>query len=254
MFVIRFAPSDRKPRVAHEVLKRVGGREYVYRVDASRDVGTGRMRRVWTYVGRFDGTTVRRARPRKPESPRERILAAILQLIETRDVAFVTVDVVTRAADLSRTTFYRHFADRESALAAAYALLVEDVLGKLPPLDVVKRGAHRACLRAWLESLLASLSARPGLTRRVVLGDRRWRDGLLAVLESYLGKLRDARVVLGEAPRTLASGLVYVLDGLLARTLREPGEALDDACIADVVRIAERLVFGAQPSGARSTR
>ncbi len=240
--------------MTREVLKRVNGREYVYRVDALQDAGTGRVRRRWTYVGRFDGTTVRRARRRVAGQARERILTAILRLIETRDVEFVTVDVVARAADLSRTTFYRQFADREAALAAAYDLLAAEVLGRLPALDVSRSPADRACLGAWVEALLSALGSRPGLTRRMFLDDERWRDALLASLERYVAKLREARVVLGEAPPTIAVGIMYVLDGLLARLARGSGEALDAARIASVVRIAERLVFGAQTSAARSTR
>ncbi len=177
----------------------------------------------------------RRVSSKRSDDARTRLISAILRLLETRDADFLTVDVMVRAADLSRTTFYRLFADRECALHAAADRMLEDVLAGLPSLDAPLGDAEPARLRGWVAGLLDELTRRSRAWRT---SDERWRRLVLSDLESYIGRLREARLVRCEAPRTIAAGVVYVLDGVLAHTF----DATSRSTVADV---AERLVFGA---------
>jgi AcrR family transcriptional regulator len=184
---------------------------------------------------------VRRARSGgmlRTESPphgadaRARFIAAILRLLETRDANLLTVDVIVRATRLSRTTFYRLFRDRDGALRAACDRLLADVLAGLPQLDEPLGDAEPERLRDFVAGLLDELSLRSRAWR-----DARWQRVVATDLERYIGRLREARLVRCDAPRTIATGVVYVLDGMLAHA--DPGAR---AIAADV---AERLVFGA---------
>ncbi len=73
--------------VAYEVIKRVSGRAYRYRVESYRDPETRRVRGKWTYLGRVEGegtlSPERKARP----SSRDRLLDAVERLLETNELA-----------------------------------------------------------------------------------------------------------------------------------------------------------------------
>ncbi len=191
---------------------------------------------------RCDERVVRRARSARAADARSRLIAAILRLLETRDPDFLTVDVMVRAAQLSRTTFYRLFEDREGALRAAGDRMLVDVLASLPRLDAPLGDAEPERLREWVEGLLAELTRRSRAWRT---RDERWRRLVIADLENYIVRLREARLVRCEAPRTIATGLVYVLDGALTRASHAPRDPFDASSRATVADVAERLVFGA---------
>jgi AcrR family transcriptional regulator len=184
---------------------------------------------------------VRRRTLRKVDS-RTRLIVAILELLETRDADFLTVDVIVRAAQLSRTTFYRLFPDREGALHAAADRMLSDVLAALPRLDAPLGDAEPERLRDWVAGLLDELTR---CSRAWRAGDERWRRLVLADLENYVARLREARLVRCDAPHTIAAGVVYVLDGVLAHARHASRESLDAASRATVAEVAERLVFGA---------
>ena len=102
----------------YEVTKHIKGHDYRYQVVSYRDPDSRKVKQSWTYVGRIDSPTG--SVLRKPRSDtRERIVAAILQLLDTRDIAHVTIDVIIRTAAVSRGTFYRYFPDKTAALTAA---------------------------------------------------------------------------------------------------------------------------------------
>lgn len=192
------------------------------------------LRTTLTVRSRRDATS-RHISSKRAGDARTRLISAILHLLETRDADFLTVDVMVRAAQLSRTTFYRLFPDREGALHAAADRMLADVLAGLPSLDAPLGDAEPARLRGWVAGLLDVLTRRSRAWRT---SDERWRRMVLADLEVYISRLREARLVRCDAPRTLASGVVYVLDGVLAQTF----DATSRSTAADV---AERLVFGA---------
>jgi AcrR family transcriptional regulator len=191
---------------------------------------------------RRDGTVVRREHSKRAADARSRLVAAILHLLETRDADFLTVDVMVRAANLSRTTFYRLFPDRECALRAAADRMLADVLAGLPRLDAPLGDAEPERLRGWVAGLLDELTRRSRAWRT---GDERWRRLVLSDLEQYIARLREARLVRCEAPQTIAAGVVYVLDGVLAQALHDSHESFDVTRRTTVADVAERLVFGA---------
>lgn len=183
-----------------------------------------------------------RERSKRAADARTRLIAAILLLLETRDADFLTVDVMVRAAQLSRTTFYRLFPDREGALHAAADRMLADVLAGLPRLDEPLGDAEPERFRDWVAGLLNELTRR---SRAWSASDERWRGLVLADLETYIARLREARLVRCDAPSTVAAGVVYVLDGVLAHASHAAAGVFDARSRATVADVAERLVFGA---------
>ncbi len=228
--------------VSDEVVRRVKGRDYLYRIDSVPDVATGRLRRKWIYLGRHDGTTLRRARRRSSTSARDRIVRATIELLASRDAEFLTVDVIARAAKLSRATFYRQFADRERALGAALAAYVETTDAALPGLESIDRSTgERARLGEWVAALLERLGEHPTLLRLLVATPA-WYEPLLAVLARYLEERRARGDVACADIEVLARGIMLVVEGALVRGVLAayPSDALDVA-----PAVAQRLVFGA---------
>jgi len=97
--------------MAYEVIKRVSGRAYRYRVESFRDPETKRVRGKWTYIGRVEGegtlSPERKARP----SSRDRLLDALERLLENHDLALLSTGMVASEAGLAYGTFYRYFKD-----------------------------------------------------------------------------------------------------------------------------------------------
>ena len=60
----------------------------------------------------------------RPARSRAKIVDAAATLVRDHGPAAVTVDAVTGAADVSRATFYRHFASTTELVAAAFAVVI----------------------------------------------------------------------------------------------------------------------------------
>ncbi|HZQ33117.1 MAG TPA: TetR/AcrR family transcriptional regulator [Mycobacterium sp.] len=101
----------------------------------------------------------RRADPR-PALSRARLVDAATSLLRSGGPSAVTVDAVTRAANVARATMYRHFSSGNDLLAAAFYSLIPPT--PAPPEDGSLRDRLTALVLAWAESMAeapASLSA-----------------------------------------------------------------------------------------------
>jgi AcrR family transcriptional regulator len=97
---------------------------------------------------------------------RDRILAAMAQLVADKGYAAVTTGDLARAARISKRTFYDHFADKEQCLLAAYEAAAAQVY------DACERAAAANAAAPWRERVdaviatyLKALAAQPDMTR-----------------------------------------------------------------------------------------
>lgn len=98
--------------------------------------------------------------PRREEDPRRqrsrsRLLDAASNLLSTGGVDAVTIEAVTRASKVARTTLYRHFPDSTALITAAF----ERLLPPLPPL--AETGPLRTRLIEVLDHITASVQDAP---------------------------------------------------------------------------------------------
>jgi AcrR family transcriptional regulator len=103
--------------------------------------------------------TQRRADPR-PALSRARLLDAATSLLRSGGPSAVTVDAVTRAANVARATLYRHFSSGNDLLAAAFHSLIPPA--PMPPDEGSLGDRLTALVQAWAESMAdapAALSA-----------------------------------------------------------------------------------------------
>lgn len=99
-------------------------------------------------------------RPGREEDPRRqrsrsRLLDAASNLLSSGGVDAVTIEAVTRASKVARTTLYRHFPDSTALITAAF----EKLLPPLPPL--AETGPLRARLIELLDHITASIQDAP---------------------------------------------------------------------------------------------
>lgn len=237
--------------MAYEVIKRVSGRAYRYRVESYRDPETRRVRGKWTYLGRVEGegtlSPERKARP----SSRDRLLDAVERLLETNELASISTGMVASEAGLAYGTFYRHFRDlahvvRDAMIRETANLEQLSERFSEPPVDA---GTERAKLVAWVRELIAAVLLRPGLFRawhvtsnhdREVVAERQRRfEANVEHMARYLERLHAAGMAKSTAPFS-----AYAIIALVGAAAREAAidktfsEAKHEGIISVVIDLA----------------
>ena len=98
------------------------------------------------------------------QNQRERIITALVDTVAERGYNATTVANITKAASVSRRTFYEHFADKEACFLAAYEMVAEHIAASM-------RAAAESFdewpqkVRAALATLLRFLAGEPELAR-----------------------------------------------------------------------------------------
>jgi AcrR family transcriptional regulator len=212
--------------LAYEVIKRVSGRAYRYRVESFRDPETRRVRGRWTYLGRVDPAEA--GLPERPakRSSRDRLLDAVARLLADHDAESLSAGSIAREAGVAYGTFYRYFTDRAHAVREAL-LRHGPSLGEVaeifsqPP---ATRAEERERLAGWIRSAADATLRERGVVRAwhvysnaddAVLGARRTAvDAAVDTVTAYLERLRTAGVTKGNSPRFAAYALVALVVAL----------------------------------------
>lgn len=85
----------------------------------------------------------------RPARSRRRLLDAAAGLLRTGGPGAVTIDAVTRAANVARATLYRHFPSGDALRAAAFQSLIPPA--PVPPDDGSLQERLTALVQAWAE-------------------------------------------------------------------------------------------------------
>jgi len=215
--------------MAYEVIKRVSGRAYRYRVESFRDPETKRVRGKWTYIGRVEGEGTLSAERKARPSSRDRLLDALERLLETQDLAALSTGMVASEAGLAYGTFYRYFKDINAAVCETMMRHSEtiDRMCERFAEPLATRDVEAAKIVAWAEEVLASASTRPGLLRAwfiasnsdVTLIEERRRRHTVAceAAAAYLRRIATVSYAKIDAPEIVA----YTILALVESSLRE---------------------------------
>src|SRR5215208_1780336 len=87
----------------------------------------------------------------RPARSRARLLDAATALLQSGGPSAVTVDAVTRSANVARATLYRHFSSANDLLAAAFVSLLQPA--PMPPAEDELRDRLLAVVVGWAESI-----------------------------------------------------------------------------------------------------
>jgi AcrR family transcriptional regulator len=238
--------------VAYEVIKRVGGRAYRYRVESYRDPETRRVRGKWTYLGRVEGegtlSPERQARP----SSRSRLLNALEELLESRDLSALTTGIVANRAGLAYGTFYRYFKDvhhivREAMLrhSATTDRLLDEIFA-----DVSTAVVERGKMANWVRETIVEAQAHPGLIRAwhvasnqdaALVAERQARfDAAVASFTQYIDKLNAAGLTSVKSPAFNAYALVALCTAIVRECAVE--KVFVEAKVAGLIEVIVDLL------------
>ncbi|MCG7606578.1 MULTISPECIES: TetR/AcrR family transcriptional regulator [Mycobacterium] len=195
----------------------------------------------------------------RPARSRARLLEAATALLRSGGPSAVTVDAVTKQANVARATLYRHFPSGNDLLAAAFRALIP--AAPMPPAEGTLRDRLIALVQAQADSIAEAPISITALSWLALGGDLEklpWRTGDSAevrtlrerVAEQYAKPFEaifdspDALAELGEVDRTQAAALLLgpivlgklstvsefdyascvrtAVDGFLATHLRDP--------------------------------
>ena len=87
----------------------------------------------------------------RPARSRARLVDAATALLRTGGPGAVTIDAVTRSANVARATLYRHFSGANDLLAAAFMSLIPPA--PMPPAEGSLRERLIAVVGAWAQSI-----------------------------------------------------------------------------------------------------
>lgn len=213
--------------MAYEVIKRVGGRAYRYRVESYRDPETRRVRGKWTYLGRVEGegtlSPERQARP----SSRSRLLNALEELLETRDLSALTTGIIANRAGLAYGTFYRYFKDVHHIVREAMLRHSTNTDAHLDELfaEVSTALVERKKIASWVGAMIAEAQAHPGLIRAwhvasnqdaALVAERQARfDASVKSFAGYIEKLNASGLTAVKSPTFNAYALVALCTAIV---------------------------------------
>ncbi|MDL5154569.1 TetR/AcrR family transcriptional regulator [Actinomycetospora termitidis] len=174
---------------------------------------------------------------------RDRLIAAMGELLAEQGYASVTVTDVVARARVSKRTFYQHFADREECLLATYRVVAEAPLHRIAAAaaQTVGTGAPvREEIAGVTGAYLAAMAEHPLLTRAMLTEVGSAGPAGLAVRREVLQRFADGLVALAAAGgRDLPAGVALALVGGINELVLEavespdvPASAMADAILA----------------------
>jgi AcrR family transcriptional regulator len=199
------------------------------------------------------------AQPSANPSARERILAVAEQLFYQHGLRFVSSDDIIRASNVAKTTFYKHFANKEALLLAVVerqdaqfqAWLQQAVLERAPNpaerplavfaalLDYCAAPDFRGC--AFLNTIIEL--AEPGHAASQAAGQHK------QTLKTYLG---EVLITAGQPSEPLASQFMLLIDGAVVGVQTEGtlapvlnAQKLAQMLLADAQKLAQMLLADA---------
>ena len=105
----------------------------------------------------------------RPALSRARLLDAAASLLRSGGPSAVTVDAVTRAANVARATLYRHFPSGNDLLAAAFQSLIPPT--PVPPEEGSLRDRLTALVQDWADSIADAPAALTAMSWLALGGD-----------------------------------------------------------------------------------
>ncbi|GAA4853756.1 TetR/AcrR family transcriptional regulator [Actinomycetospora corticicola] len=164
---------------------------------------------------------------------RDRLIAAMGELLAEQGYASVTVTDVVARARVSKRTFYQHFADREECLLATYRVVAEAPLHRIAEAAASTVGTGRPVreeIAGVTGAYLAAMAEHPLLTRAMLTEVGSAGPAGLAVRREVMRRFADGLVALASAGgRELSGGVAQALVGGINELVLEAVESADVA-------------------------
>ncbi len=185
------------------------------------------------------------------QNQRERIVTALVDTVAERGYNATTVAHITKAASVSRRTFYEHFADKETCFLAAYEMVADHIRASMQAAaESFEEWPQK--VRAALATMLRFLAGEPELARicmiepvaaggEIAARHRASMQGLVEILKA--GRPEHGERPLPEATEeTLVGGIVSLIVREISSSRTEQLEAL----LPDLVELTLAPYVGAE--------
>jgi AcrR family transcriptional regulator len=186
------------------------------------------------------------------QNQRERIITALVDVVAERGYNATTVANITKAASVSRRTFYEHFGDKEACFLAAYEMVSTHILDSMRvAADSFEEWPQK--VRASLGTMLSFLAGEPDLARvcmiePVAAGGEiaaRYR----ATMQSFAAILRAGRPEHGSTrplPEATEETLVGGIAALIVREINAGRTEQLEELLPDLVELTLAPYLGAE--------
>lgn len=188
---------------------------------------------------------------------RERLIAGLAEAIAENGYAGTTIAHITRAAAVSRRTFYEHFSSKDECFVAAYDTVMADLGGRVS--EAFESGDDWPdSIRAGIAAMLEFLSAEPDLARlcmveALVAGPavvERY-DAAIQSFVPYFQQGREGRSeeVLSRLSDTTEEALVGGMVSLISRRIIAGKAAELEGLLPDLVEFTLTPYLGSVEAG-----
>lgn len=184
---------------------------------------------------------------------REQVLAGLAEAIVEKGYAGTTIADIARAARVSKTTVYAHFADKEQAFLALNRAAADRELAAVREAFAASAGlAWEARVEATVSAYLHLIAEQPALLHvahfeALAVGPaaraarREQFDRFAELLVALSGEIAAAAPTARPLSRSLALGAIGGINELLVRASEEGPDALR-ALVADAADLLVRLL------------
>ena len=155
------------------------------------------------------------------QNQRERIITAMVDTVAERGYNATTVANITKAASVSRRTFYEHFADKEACFLAAYEMVADHIRASMRA-AAESFGEWPQQVRAALATMLRFLASEPELARlcmvepvaaggEIAARHRASMQGFVEILKAGRPEHSGSRPLPAATEETLVGGIVSLI-------------------------------------------
>lgn len=169
---------------------------------------------------------------------RERILTALVDVVAAGGYHSATVAKITKAAGVSRRTFYEHFSDKEACFLGAYEMVADHVVDSMRA-AAASLDDRPQQVRAALATMLRFFAAEPELARlamveplaaggEIASRHRQTMQRLVEILRAGRPRSAEGRALPDVTEETLVGGVVSLIVREISAGRAEQLEALLD--------------------------
>jgi len=186
------------------------------------------------------------------QNQRERITTALVDTVAEIGYSATTVARITKAASVSRRTFYQHFDDKESCFLATYEMVADHVLASMRA-AADSYGEWPDKVRAALAAILSFFAAEPALANlymiepnvaggQVAARHQTRLRGFTTILKECHPPPEGNRPLPAATEETLIGGVV----SLIVREISAGRSEQLDALLPDLVELITAPYLGAE--------
>jgi AcrR family transcriptional regulator len=186
------------------------------------------------------------------QNQRERIITALVDTVAERGYNATTVAHVTKAASVSRRTFYEHFADKEACFLAAYEMVADHIRDSMQTAAAAFEEWPQQ-VRAALATMLRFLAGEPELARvcmiepiaaggEIAAKHRASMQGFVEILKAGRTEHSGERPLPEATEATLVGGIV----SLIVREINAGRTDRLEALLPDLVELTLAPYLGGE--------